>query len=783
MKISLEWISEYVDISDLEPKDIAHKVTMSTAEVEGLIKLKRHLDGVIVGEITSAKKISDKLTYVTVNCGDKVYESVCGAPNVKIGLKSAFAPSGVALAGGFEVSDTELAGHKSEGILCSAKEMGMSEFHEIIFEIPDSVQVGTPLAELIPATDYLLDIDNKSLTHRPDLWGHYGIAREIAAIYGKKLKPMPLEDLTKYDHLPEYKIKIDDLENCPVYCGMEIENLAPVPSPLFMQYRLHALGQRSIDLLVDLTNYILFDLGQPTHAFDGSMLKEVRVAQFGTEGTFLTLDGQERKMLPEDLMIWNEEKPVALAGIMGGEETKVTSKTKKLMLESANFKGSRIRRTATRLNLRSESSIRFEKNQPPINAKIAVARFLYLMHNAGMEPKILTRLSYDGNLKEDFRPLEMPLELFHKRVGMEIPNDRITGILQSIGFTAKIENEILKVGIPPHRSAYDIAIAEDIVEEVSRIYGYDNIKPKMPNVLMKPLKFNDDLRTTHKIRRLLAAGHKFIEVHSYGWFDDRWLAEIGFEPQKTLVLQNSTSEYNTRMKTTLIPNLLADVKLNILHQDSFNLFEISHVYFAKGDDDRIEENHLAGVSFRQSKGKDLEEHFRKVKGAVEDVVKMAVGELPEFTPGKKAKVPWKVKDGYIYIISKGKRIGSLGVLPADVAEKIGINVQVIWFEIELDKLEQRIFPEVAYEPPSIYPGSWLDFSIIWQPAKSFIKLKEKLDKPSVKEFETIKSEIKENCYEILAQLCWLSRVFYSYLDAYKEVIKNNGEEKTTDKTG
>lgn len=760
MKISLEWISEYVDISDLDSADIAHKLTMSTAEVEGMIPIKRAIKGVVVGEITEIEDIpdSEKLTFVTVDCGDKSYKSVCGAPNVSLRAKSAFAPIGVVLADDFQVTETEFGGYKSEGVLCSAKELGFSEFHEGIFEIPASVENGTPLTDLIPETDTLLEIDNKSLTHRPDLWGHYGIAREVAAIYDRKLKPLNLENMTKYRELPEYPVIIEDLENCPAYCCIAMENIEPVPSPLFMQYRLHALGQRTFDLLVDLTNYIMFELGQPTHAFDGSKLQEVRIAPLAKEATFTTLDGQERKMLPEDLMIWNEEEPVAIAGVMGGENSEVGKGTKKLLLESANFKGSRIRRTATRLGMRTEASVRFEKDQPPMNARLAISRFLYLIHDAGLHPKILTRSSCAGNLREKLRYLEIPMEFFNKRVGMIIPEEKVVSILQSIGFEAKIEGSEpteerlivelgakgvdtdikkrhsikgnLVVGIPPHRSHSDISIPEDIIEEVTRIYGFDNIQPEMPEVLMSSMVFNDKLRSEHKIRKILATAQNFIEVHCYSWFDERWLSEIGFEPGETLELDNPSSEFNRRLRTTLIPNLLSDVKQNILHRDEFQLFEFGHVYFPKGDDDRHEFTHLAGVSFRQSKGKDLEEHFRSVKGAVEDVLKdLNLDSAPKFITAETTQSPWMLEGNYVNIQVDEQHVGNLGVLPADICEMIGVNTQVIWFELEFEKLIRGdIYPEVRYDPPSIYPGSWLDFSIVWETDKGFAQLEKTLDK-------------------------------------------------------
>ncbi len=380
MYISLEWISQYVDISGIEPEVIADRMTMATAEVEGFERVERSIDGVVVGEIVSVEDIpgAPNLKKVQVDCGASKYTTACGAPNTSVGMKAAFAPAGTTIAGGKTIEKGVMSGCESEGVLCSAMELGLSEFHETLFEIPADVETGAALSDLMPKSDVIIEIDNKSLTHRPDLWGHYGIAREIAAVFGRELKALPLEDLSVYDDLPAYPLTIDDLDGCPHYSCLEMASIKPEPSPLAIQWRLHALGQRTFDLLVDLTNYIMFELGQPTHAFDGGKLKAVRVAPMGEDATFVTLDSAERKMIPNDLMIWNESTPVAVAGVMGGLETEVTPETTRLLLESANFRGSRIRRTAVRLGLRSEASQRFEKNQPPCNAKIAVARFLKL---------------------------------------------------------------------------------------------------------------------------------------------------------------------------------------------------------------------------------------------------------------------------------------------------------------------------------------------------------------------------------------------------------------------
>ncbi len=733
MKISYEWISQYIDVLNASPEEVAQRLTMSTAEVEGVEELNRAVEGIVVGEVVSIEEIPNHphVKAVKVDCGNRQYATVCGAPNVRVGLRVAFAPAGVQIATGATIENAEMSGCPSEGIICSAYEVGFSQCHEIALEIPANIATGTPLSSLVPAKDWIIEIDNKSLTHRPDLWGHYGIAREVAAIFGLPLKPLSQTDLARFNHLPAYPLSIVDLENCPCYACIDLRNIEPSPSPLEIQYRLHAVGQRSMDILVDLTNYIMFEIGQPMHAFDGDKLQAVRVAQMGRDGEFMTLDHLLRKMQADDLMIWNEREPVAIAGVMGGANTEVTPQTKRLLLESANFKGSRIRRTAMRLNLRSEASQRFEKNQPPRNTEIGIGRFLHLLNEAGNEPEILSRLTVAGDTQDQMRRIELGESFFNKRVGKVISRERVSAILHSLGFTLEYRGEQMVVGVPPFRSVNDISIPEDIVEEVSRVYGFGNIEPVLPDISMPEASFNDRLRMEHKARRLLSQAHRFSEVHLYSWFDENWLKAIGWEPKAALVLKNPAAEQNLRMRTTLVPNLLAAVEQNQLHHEEFRLFELGHVYEPLGEHDRTETTRLAGASYRLARAVELQDHFRSVKGALQDLARMTTGRDFDFRECDNADgdMPvWMARDTHVGIFLRDERIGSMGFLNGTLLGEVAPKGQVVWFEIEFDKIDGTIFPDVHYEAPSPFPGSWFDISVVWDMQAGYAKLVERLEK-------------------------------------------------------
>ncbi len=766
MYISLDWISDFVDLSGITPKEIADRLTMATAEVEGWEIVRRCVKGLFVGEVTAAEKVvaesGKTLTAVTVDCGAAgVFQSVCGAPNCRVGVKAPFAPAGVEIADGVKITESELAGRKSQGILCSAREIGLSRWHEELFTLPAEVENGTPLETLIPAEDMLIEVDNKSLTHRPDLWGHYGFAREFAAIFGRELRPLPQLDMTEFDALPPVKVKVDDLANCPCYGCVALEMPVIPPSPVKMQVRLHTLGQRTMDLMVDVTNYVMFELGQPTHAFDGDHVQAIRVANIrqisGKEQMpFSTLDGQERKMLADDLMICNDDgtavTPIGVAGVMGGLASEIKPGTKRILLESANFGAARIRRTAVRLDLRSDASQRFEKSQPPANTRVAAGRILKLLEDSGVEFVVTSRFSWDGDLKEAYRPLEIPAGTLDRMAGMALLPAEVTGILTSLGYKAEFAADgKLKVEIPPFRSVKDIAIPEDIAEEVLRVYGYDRIPPRLPSVPIRPLRMDKPLRAEHKARKLLAAAHGFMEVHNYSWMDENWLAHLGFVPQNTVEFRNPATAFNRFLRVTLTPTLMQLVGKNRGNRDHFRIFEIGNVYTQKTPEEIAatpqnlegkplppgavgrdknwigqcsERTHLAGVSYSTNAHGTLEDHYRSVKGALEDLAQLLgvaftfTAGVPEHASVSGAAAPW-MQDGYwveVYLGSAkdGVKIGALGVLDGKMLQTVvPEGGQVVWFELEFHKLDAAIFPDFKPAPLAVYPISWQDFSLVW----------------------------------------------------------------------
>ena len=726
MKLSLEWLKSYVDLPGIAPEEVAHNLTMATAEVEGVDRIERITRNVIVGEVIAVEPVetakSEKtISFVTVDTGTGTVGTICGAPNVERGMKSAYAPPGTVIAEGFTVTEQTMYGHKSYGMLLSPKELGWGESHAGIFAFPASLTTGTELAGLVSPEDFIIDIDNKTVTHRPDLWGHYGFARELAAIYGRELKPLALADSTIWDHLPVFPLVIEDEENCPGYCCLDIDGLTRAFAPVRMQSYLLSTGLRPINLLVDLTNFIMCELGQPMHAFDGKRVRDIIVRPFGKRGIFRTLDSIERNMLPDDLMICDHDGSIALAGIMGGEESEIRDDTSRVLLESANFNPARIRRTSLRLNLRSDASMRFEKGQPPNNMAVSIRRFVQLLTDSGQKPEIRSRLTCVGDTGETKRTIVMPVDRLNRAIGMEIPPGKVTGILTSLGFDCDISNGTLTATVPRYRSARDISIPSDIVEEVARIYGYDNIVPAMPPVEMKAYHFNRSLAAQHKVRRFLSASRGFIEVHTYSWYDDNWLNRIGYRPAETLTLQNPASDGSTRIRLELIPNLLALVETNASHQDKFGIYELGNVHHP-GPDGRKQYLNVAGIAYQTEKNGSLEDLFLSVKGTVEELFALLNADTPVFTVMADGRKPWEAAQSTMEVYHGKTPVGQIGYLTDRTFPVFEKGTRIVWFELNLDTFEGQQYPPVVYKDIPVYPGSWMDFSILAGTDVSFEQL-------------------------------------------------------------
>jgi len=736
---------------------------MATCEVEGVEEIQRCTEKVVVGRVLGARPVpaSDHLRIVEVDVGRETYQTVCGAPNVREGMLSLYALPGACVAGK-TLKTTTVAGERSEGMLLSPAEVGLGEYADFIFDLGADTAPGVPFGDTCEKTDWLIEVDNKSLTHRPDLWGHYGLARELAAIYGVPLQPLGLIDTAAFEGLPALDVDVLDKHGCPRYCGIGIENLPPVPAPLWMQVDLLQVGLRPISLPVDLTNYVMAELAQPTHAFDWDTVENVRIDTMKQAGPFVTLDDVTRLMLPTDLMILDGKKPIAIAGVMGGAETEITDKTTRVFLESANFDPATIRRTSIRLGLRTDASQRFGRGQPHANTKVGIQRFLHLLNQTGQDSKVVTRL-YDSAPELDEKPLQIRFraDSVDRLVGGELPPGRAEEILRSLQFGVETVGDEMVVTVPPHRSERDISIPADIVEEVARVYGFDNIRPVMPTIRMTQGKSNEKRRLERRLTAFLSQAWGMSEVSLYSWFDDDWLRELNFEPSSTLTLRNPINENNTRMRTHLLPNLLRAARNNLRHVERVEIYEIGRQYNEQGDS-RAETTRIGGVVCVRKSEISTQECFTRIKGIVRSILDISSIESAEFAAYQSGEnLPWFDEPASLSIRAAERTVGHLGIPTAPVLKLYPRGMVLACFEIDLQALLDLPKTTMLYREPPRFPVSEKDYSILLPKTQTFGELEAILNKfshPSILKREYLFA------YEGTGDLAdWRSFTFRFYL--------------------
>ena len=604
MFLSMNWIQDFVDLSGLDLVKLINQFSLSTAEVENEIFFKgADLSGVVVAEIKSVENHPDskKLHLLKVDIGaDELVDVVCGAPNVRVGLKTAFAKIGAKI-GEIEIAPRKLAGYTSNGMCCSEKEIGISDDNSGIMEITDDLPNGTDIKEAYAVDDIIFEVDNKSLTNRPDLWGHYGIAREFAALSGRELKPLPTVDLEQYNSLPKVDMKIED-PLCQRYSCMQVENITKTVSPVNMRIRLFYCGMRAINFLADLTNYLMLEMGQPMHAFDSRKVEKIRIKRFDKPFKFQTLDGVDRNIDENTLMICNDNTPVAIAGIMGGLDSEIVDDTTTLTLESATFDAASIRKSTVRLSHRTDASMRYEKCLDPEMTTVAIARFINLLQSIDPESKVVSSLTDEYAFHYDKVELKFDKAFVDKYTGIEIPNETIINTLNSLGFVATVDNDNFDVSVPSWRATKDVTIKADIIEEITRIYGYDNFDIHTTRSPLYPVRPTVEKTVEDKIKDLLVKRYSLHELHSYVWAYYDELKALGIDVEGEIKLSNATNPNIETIRKSIIPTQLCQVKQNTSFAPDFGIFEIGRVVDGVDDNNLcVEKKKLAITLYSRSR--------------------------------------------------------------------------------------------------------------------------------------------------------------------------------------
>lgn len=720
MLVSLKWLKDYVDV-DITPIQLADALTMAGLEVDEIKQIKPAFAGVVSAEILSVKPhpSADKLSLCEVTDSIQIYPVVCGAKNIKAGDIVPLAKVGATIPGGYTIKSTVLRGEKSDGMLCSEEELEVGDDNSGIMHLASSTVLGKPLEEILDLGDTVLDV---SITpNRADCLSMIGIAREVAALTGKKLK-VPISEVCESaeDINSITSVKIIDSDLCPRYTARMIKDIRIGPSPVWMKTRLEAVGLRSINNVVDVTNFVMLEMGQPLHSFDFRFLEEGRIVvrKSVQDEEFVSLDGKSRKLDADTLLICDGIKPVAIGGIMGGLNSEVKDDTQVVFLESAYFNPSSIRRSARRLAMPTDAAFRFERGIDPEGVLPALNRAAQLI--AELSGGKICRNYIDEYPAKISAVADIALDLsrINAIIGTAIGGNEVVRILQSIGMDVS-ETETGRYLVTPPTYRVDITRDIDLVEEVARLYGYDNVPVTLPDVAVTEITAIPRLNLEERIRTVLT-GNGYNEVINYSFITPQSIDYLGLkekdERRWLVYIKNPLTEDQSVMRTTMIFALLDSLKKNA-NNGCFNLklFEMGRIFLSCGEGRLPEERNILAGLLSGTLGEDLwnsrlNADFYDIKGCIENILSdfkisdyRFVSDNPEpfLHPGKSAN---------LYLNSS--KIGYLGEVHPDVQDKMDLKVRPYIFEINLDVLVNYINDNIAYREISKYPAVTRDVAFL-----------------------------------------------------------------------
>jgi len=691
MKFSYNWIREQVPALDTPARQLERLITMRTAECEGIEETGALLAGACTARVVSVEPIAGshnvKAVVETGAYGGKIV--VCGAPNCRAGMFTAYVPIGKKVVSGVE----------SDGMLASGAELGVNRDAAGIVELAGPA--GAPLARCMP--DSVIEIDNKSITHRPDLWGHFGMAREVAAIVREALRD-PVQPWVVPDGPAPIHVAIDDLDLCPRYSALVFENVTVQPSPLWLQYRLTAIGLNPINNVVDATNFILAELAQPMHAFDRHLLNgdTIFVRRAHEDEYFRALNDEEYTLHPSNLVIADAKGAVALAGIIGGMDSAISQGTTSIVLESACFNASSIRRTSSALKLRTDASIRFEKSQDPANTVRGLARAVELLREISPGIRLVGGLADARMTIAPPPPILLPMDWLVRKLGKNVSPDDVRDILERLAFgvsqTANSASpSAFSVTVPSWRATKDVSVKEDLVEEVGRMIGYDSIAPCPPAVLTTVPPANAE-RAFHRRVRAIFADQGFTEVYNYSFVAEADALAFGMEPAEHVAVANPIAPNQSLLRMSLLPELRGNVIENSKHFGAFRLFEIGREIHKQPHGLPREIPHLAAAIY--SKEGDGAAGLFEMKRAAECLMPGAEARPCAAKsyehPARAAEIHWN-----------GVVAGRLFELHPSLAEG-----RTAMLDLDLTAVHSAAPKELRYTPIRRYPSSAFDLSVV-----------------------------------------------------------------------
>ena len=738
MKVSLNWIRDYVQLpADADLKKLAYDLTMSTVEVEDATDLGASFHDMVVGVINTIEQHpnADKLKVCKTDIGGRVEDIVCGGSNLREGMKVA-----VALPGAMckwhgegdlvEIKKSKLRGVDSYGMICGAVEIGLADLFPTkeeahILDLSDfDAPAGTPLADALDLNDIILEIDNKSMTNRPDLWGHYGIAREIAALYDLPMTQFPHFD-RNVENTSGFHVTVEDAERCPRMTGTQIENVCVKPAPYWMQVRIWKTGMRPINALVDITNYVMLATGQPSHAYDSDHIAGHIIVRRAKAGETLTLlNGKELPLSTDDLTIADDAGIVGLAGVMGGAKDSILPTTSKVILEIANFQAAGIRRTALRYDNRTEASARYEKAIDPERCDQALDLSMQLFSDLYPEMKVTGLVDeYPRHLKQ--AEIDVPLSWLERRLGKRLSPDEIKHKMELLGYGITFNGDNMHVVVPTWRSTGDVSIQADIMEEVARMYGYENFEAEPITTTFDGAINQLDKDLERRIKEYLAIRCGMQEIFTYPWMEESYVNAVLQSTEGILSLSTPPSPAERFVRSSLLPNLCKAVVKNERYFNEFSIFETAQVFrdenYTSPYDPReklpSQRKNVAGAF--ATTDKDITALFRKAKGVVEMMARYVHMEALTF---KQAEKPvWADNVVWLNIYRGDEKVGDLALLAKKVSMACGIkNLNVMLFQLDQDSLvplksRTNTFTHLAEYPMTDYDISLLvDGSVQWK---------------------------------------------------------------------
>lgn len=726
MRVSLNIVKKYVDLDAIDTKKIAEDLTLRTVEVEHVENTKDKFNNIVVGKINKVlpHPNADSLRICMVDTGEgEDKQIVCGGSNLYEGEYVVVSKPGAYVywhgeGEPVEIKETKLRGESSYGMICASSEVYLDKLfptdddHIIVDLKGIECKPGDNIADVLGLNDTVLEIDNKSLTNRPDLWGHYGIARELSAIYNKPLKELN----TKVD-LPseKYDITIESPEKCMRYTGTLIEGIENKPSPMWMQASLVNLGQKPINAMVDITNYVMFVTGQPSHAFDSTHVGGNKiVVRNAKKGEVLDLlDHQEIELTEDDLVICDEKDPMCLAGIRGGVKDSILEDTKNVLLEIASFDANTVRASGKRFVEKTDSMMRYEKGIDTFRIDPALAMSLELVKEIFPNSKIT---AFNDVVKNETKSIhiDVPKEFLDIRLGQELSEKQITEVLTNLGYKVEFDGNTFKVDVPVWRSTGDVSIKDDVLGDIARLLSFDYFTKKPLPVNFTNAVNQPKMSLERKIKEYFAFRCGFNEVFTYPWVDEKYIKAAKMNTEDCIKLSAPPAPELENLRGSLIPGMLEVISKNTRFYEDFKVFEIAQA-FSKGkyhpssEDETlpIHTKYLTGAVV----GKNAEEIFFEAKGAIESMA--SITQMKELTLNEGDKPSWADKNAYVDILINDEVIGKLGLLSISTLNDAKIkHTNVAIFEINIDKLEPNVSRDNKYTHLPLFPLVQKDLSLL-----------------------------------------------------------------------